>query len=146
MDEIEANWIGFLLRFDLAAQKELLKKFGMEETIFRALPFFLALALVLILAIIYFIEAQRRVSMSKEDRLFRDLLTALRRFKIERDLSDGPLRLMEKVRQKSSILEAAVEPILTKIVWVRYAGYGLSTPEADQLKKDIRRLKKLSIK
>jgi hypothetical protein len=53
---------------------------------------------------------------------------------------------MEKVRQKGSALEAAVEPILTKIVWIRYAGYGLSAPEVDQLKKDIRRLKKLSIK
>lgn len=146
MDEIEANWVGFLLRFDLAAQKELLKKFGMEETIFRALPVFLALAIVLILAVIYFIEAQTRVPVSKEDRLFRDLVSALKRFNIERQKSDGPLRLMEKVRGKGMPLEAAVEPILTKIVWARYANYGMSNPEADQLKKDIRGLKKLSIK
>lgn len=146
MDEIEANWIGFLLRFDLAAQKELLKKFGMEETIFHALPFFLALALVLILAIIYFIEARARVVMSEEDRLFRDLLTALRRFQVERDLNDGPLRLMERVRQKGRVLEAAVEPILSQIVVARYAGHALSAAEADQLKRDIRGLRKLSIK
>lgn len=146
MDEIEANWVGFLLRFDLAAQKDLLKKFGMEETIFRALPVFLVLAIVLILAVIYFIEAQTRVPMSKEDRLFRDLISALKRFRIEREKSEGPLKLMDKVRARGSVLEAAVEPILTKIVWARYAGYGMSNPEADRLKKEIRRLKKLSIK
>lgn len=146
MDEIEANWVGFLLRFDLAAQKELLKKFGMEETIFRALPVFLVLSIVLILAFIYFIEAQARVPMSKEDRLFRDLVTTLKKFKIEREKTDGPLKLMDKIRSRGPRLENAVEPILTKIVWARYAGYGMSNPEADQLKKDIRRLKKLSIK
>lgn len=145
VDEIEARWIGFLLRFDLAAQKELLAKFGMEETIFRALPVFLMLALVLVLAVLYFLEAQRREHLNPEERLYRDLLKALRRWKIEKQPHEGPLTLMDKVRARHPQLAERVAPLLETLILARFAGHVLSAPERERLHLQLRAIRKLSI-
>lgn len=146
VDEIEANWIGFLLRFDLARQKEFLARFGMEETLFRALPVFLLLALVLILSFLYFIEAHRKEKLSREERLYKDLIKALKRWKIERSPTDGPLNLMEKVRQRHPSLVSPVSAILEPLVLARFAGQSLSKEQEYSLARQLRRLRKLSIK
>lgn len=144
VDEFEASWIGFLVRFDLARQKEILAKFGMEETLFRALPVFLLLALVLILSVLYFIEAQRREKLSREERLYRELLQTLKKWKIERLPNDGPLTLMEKVRRERPRLAEPLAPVMEGLIAARFGPKPLSRTEFDALAKDVRKLRKLS--
>lgn len=145
VDEFEASWIGFLVRFDLARQKDLLAKFGMEETLFRALPVFLLLALVLILAILYFVEAQRREKLSREERLYRDLLDTFKKWKIERHPADGPLTLMGKVRTAQPQVVDRVVPVMECLIEARFAGRQLNSAEFDALDKSIRKLRKISV-
>ncbi len=145
IDEFEASWIGFLVRFDLARQKELLAKFGMEETLFRALPVFLLLALVLILAVLYFLEAQKREKLSPEDRLYRDLLSTLNKWKIERKPADGPLTLMDKVRAIQPKMAVHVEPILEGLIEARFSNRPLNRDQMDSLSLQVRNLRKLSV-
>lgn len=146
VDEVEASWIGFLLRFDLARQKELLAKFGMEETLYRALPVFLLLGLALVAALLYFFEAQRREPLPLEDRLYRDLTKALAKWNIDPTPADGPLNLMEKVRARHPQLTDKVAPPLERLVLARFGGRELTAQEARIVAQQVRRLKKLSIK
>jgi len=146
VDEVEASWIGFLLRFDLARQKELLAKFGMEETLFRALPVFLLLAVALILSVLYFLEAQRREVLTTEERLYRDVIASLKKFKIERTPADGPLTLMNKVRGTSPLLAEKVAPILETLILARFGGHKLTHEEGQNLARQVRQFRKLHSK
>ncbi len=143
VDEFEASWVGFLVRFDLARQKELLAKFGMEETLFRALPVFLLLALALILAVLYYLEAQAREKLSREDRLYRDFLTLLKKWKIERSIHDGPLTLMEKIRRAKPSFVDQVAPVMEGLIEARFAKQKMTRERFDALAKDVRKLRKL---
>src|SRR5690606_23084173 len=125
------RWVGFLLRFDLARQKELLARFGMEAAVFRALPVFLLLAIVLTLAVLYFIEAQRRESLKREDRLYRDFLKALEKINLRKEPHEGPLALMERIRTRRPDLADAAEPILEPLVRARFGGEELSRAAGD---------------
>lgn len=145
VDEFEASWIGFLLRFDLARQKELLAKFGMEETLFRALPVFLLLALVLILAVLYFLEAQKREKLTREERLYRDLLRTLAKWKVVRKSNEGPLTLMDNVRRIQPRAAVHVEPVLEGLIEARFSGRKMDPEQMDALSLQVRNLRKLSI-
>src|SRR5262249_44531037 len=111
MDEVEANWTGFLLRFDLARQKELLSKLGVEGVLFRALAVFLLLSLALILSVLYFLEAQRREPLSADEKIYRQLLEILKKWQIQKTPQEGPATLMSKVRSFHPALAVQVEPI-----------------------------------
>ncbi len=144
IDEVDAAWVGFLLRFDLARQKELLAKFGMEAAIFRALPVFLLLAIVLTLAILYFLEAQRRESLSREDRLYRDFLKSLEKTDFKKEPFEGPLDLMERIRARRPDLATAAEPILEPLVLARFGGQRLSRADVDDVARRLRRFRALA--
>ena len=146
VDEFEASWIGFLVRFDLARQKELLAKFGMEETLFRALPVFLLLALVLILAVLYFFEAQRREKLEQEERIYQEMLLTLKKWKIERLPSDGPLTLMDKVRARHPSIADQVEPVMEGLILARFGAAKLDREQMDSLSRAVRALRKLSVR
>lgn len=139
-DEIDANWTGFLLRFDLARQKELLAKFGMEGVLFRALPLFLVLAIVLMLAVLYYLEASRREVLSEDEALYRRLDRKLKRWKLERRPQEGPLLWLERVRATRPTLAAQVEPLLMAFTRVRYGGEPLDPAARKTLRAAIRRL------
>lgn len=147
VDEVEANWIGFLVRFDLNKQKELLAKFGMEETLFSALPVFLLLAIALTMAVLYFLEAQRREPLTIEERLYRDLLKVLRkRWKIDRRANEGPAALFARIRTQNPGLAGLVEPLMETLILARFAGRKLTPDKSHQAAKQLRGLRKLSIK
>jgi protein-glutamine gamma-glutamyltransferase len=120
IDEVEANWTGFLLHFDLARQKELLAKFGMEETLFRALAVFLILSAGLILAVLYFFEAQRREPLTEDEKIYRQLIAVLRKWKIEKLPQEGPLTLLTKVQMIRPDRAAEVESILQPLILSRF--------------------------
>lgn len=147
VDEVEANWVGFLVRFDLTKQKELLARFGMEETLFSALPVFLLLALALTMAVLYFLEAQRRESLTVEDRLYRDLLKTLRkRWKIERRPNEGPAALFNRIEAENPSLARAVEPLFQSLIMARFAGIKMTADMSHQAAAQLRQIRKLSIK
>jgi hypothetical protein len=141
VDQVDAMWVGFLLRFDLARQKELLAKFGMEAAAFQALPVFLLLAIILILAVLYFIEAQRRERLDPEDRLYRDLIKALKRLEITKEANEGPLSLMAKIRAGNPGFSERVAEVLEPLIWARYGDRALTRAEFQTLRRKIRSLK-----
>ncbi|MGZ3723144.1 MAG: transglutaminase family protein [Bdellovibrionales bacterium] len=145
MDEVEANWTGFLLRFDLARQKELLAKLGMEEVLFRALGVFLLLSVGLILAVLYFFEAQRKEPLSPDEKIYRQLLNVLKKWNIHKTPQEGPLTLMAKIRAMNASLAEQVEPILAPLVRVRYGQGILSHTNVNELRKRLRLLRKFKI-
>jgi hypothetical protein len=146
LDEIDARWIGFLIRFDLGRQKELLAKLGMEGVMYRALPVFLMLAIVLALAFLYFFEAQRREPVSDEEALYLQFLRSLKRLKIEKKAAEGPRELLERLGREHPEVAACVEPVLTELTVIRFGGKALERQNRDQLRQKMRSLKKLSIK
>lgn len=140
VDEVEAAWISALLRFDLSKQKELLAKLGMEAVLFRALPVFLILAIILMLAVMYFLEAQGREPLSVEEGLYRQLLRALKRFKVSKSPNEGPVALFHKIEQQSPELAEDVEPIMDALMQARFGGRKMTGKEARQVRKWIRAL------
>ena len=143
-DQVDASWTGFLLGFDLAWQRNLLARLGMDGVLFRALPVFLVLGLALILALLYFFEAQRRESVPAEEKLYRGLQQALRRRGIEREAFEGPLALMRKTEAHSAELAEAVDPILTPLVLARFGREPLTAASIRQIKRHIRELRRIS--
>lgn len=141
-DEFDARWTGFLVRFDLAKQQELLAHFGMEGVLFRALPVFLILAIVLVLAFLYFIEAQGRPPRSEADALYHHLVKRLRRLKIMKLPGEGPLRLLDRVARESPALVSVVEPLVSELNRVRYGRTQLTRARRRALRQQIRRLRR----
>lgn len=139
-DEVDANWTGFLLRFDLAKQKELLAKLGMEGVLFRALPVFLILAVVLILSILYYFEAQRREPLTPEESLYRLFLRALKRRKVERLPHEGPLQLMTRIESERPELSPKIRPVLAELVELRFGRQRLTPKLKSELRSQIRAL------
>lgn len=144
LDEVEASWIGLMLRFDLARQRQLLAKLGMEGVFFRALAVFLLLGLALVLSVIYFVEAWRREPMSVDENLYRTLLRHLERWKIVKRPNEGPTALMAKVEAYGPRLAAEVEPILTTLVRVRFGQSQLDQQAVAELRRRLKRLRQLS--
>ncbi len=136
-DEIEAAWISALLRFDLSRQRELLARLGMEEVLFRALPVFLILAIILVLAVLYFIEAQGREPLTREERLYRQFQRVLKRWKIAKNPQQGPLTLLQQIEKQDPQFAEQAAPILSALVKARYGRESLSPQEARQLRKRI---------
>jgi transglutaminase-like putative cysteine protease len=143
MDEVEANWIGFLIRFDLAKQKELLAKLGMEAVLFRALPVFLVLAIALVLAVLYFIEAQGREHLTTEELLYRKFIRALKPYKLDKLPNEGPLTLMARIENANAKLAERARPILAALIEARYGSTVLSRAQASEISGQIRSLTKL---
>jgi protein-glutamine gamma-glutamyltransferase len=142
IDEVDAAWVGFLLRFDLARQKELLSRFGMEAAVFRALPVFLLLAIVLTLAFLYFLEAQRREKLSREERLYRELLkTVQRETGFERRLSEGPVAWFERLQAEQPGIAPAVEPILEPLILARFGSGPIEKRAIDDVARQLKKLR-----
>ncbi|MGE0528327.1 MAG: DUF3488 and DUF4129 domain-containing transglutaminase family protein, partial [Bdellovibrionales bacterium] len=125
-DEIEASWIGFLVRFDLARQKEFLARLGMEGVLFRALPVFLLLSLALFLAVVYFLETRRQEPLSSEERIYRQLLDRLRRWRIEKSAAEGPLTLLLRIEREYPDLRTQIRPVFEALILARFGGQPLS--------------------
>lgn len=139
-DEVDASWTGFLLRFDLARQKEMLARLGMEGTLFRALPVFLVLAIILILAVLYYLEASRRTPLNETDKMYYKLMHRLRRAKLERRPNEGPREWLERLEQTRPETAVRLSPILTQFALLRYGGQPFAPETRDQLRAQIRRL------
>ncbi|MBX3021288.1 MAG: DUF3488 domain-containing transglutaminase family protein [Bdellovibrionales bacterium] len=140
-DEIDASWSGFLLRFDLAKQKELLEKLGMEGVLYRALPVFLILAIVLILAVLYYFEAQRREPVSPEESLYRLFLRRLKGWRLEKRANEGPMDLLKRIESANPEFGAEVRPILDELIQVRFAGRKLEARRHNALRSAIKKLR-----
>lgn len=139
-DEVEAAWIGFLIRFDLARQREILALLGMDEVLFRALPVFLLLSLALVLALLYFFEARRTESLPTEEILYRELVKLLERFEVEKMPFEGPLALMRRVESHSPELAEEVRPILEKLIELRFSKAQRSAQDYRELRRSLARL------
>jgi len=140
IDEVEANWVGFLLRFDLAKQKELLAKLGMEAVLFRALPVFLVLAVALVLAVLYFVEAQGREPLSTEELLYRKFLRVLKRRNFAKAANEGPLTLMGRIEKDDPDLALRCQPIVDELLVARFGSKNLSRRAAAEISRQIRAL------
>lgn len=145
VDEVEAAWTGFLLRFDSARQKELLTKLGMEEVMFRALAVFLLLSIGLILAVLYFLEAQRREPLSVDEQIYRRLLVMLKKWRIDKSPNEGPWTLMLKIRSLHPRLAQEVEPILGPLIHARFGRAQMSQQLAALLWQRLGKLRKFRI-
>lgn len=140
-DELDASWTGFLLRFDLARQKELLAKLGMEEVMIRALLVFLVLSAGLFLAVLYFFEAQKSESLSVEEKIYRQLLRKLKRkWNLQKAANEGPLTLMKRIESQSPELAPQVEPILGRLILARFGNTPLTAANAKSLRREIGKL------
>ena len=139
-DEIEAVWISLLLRFDLSKQRELLARLGMEEVAFRALPVFLLLSLVLVMAVIYFLDSRRREPLAIEERLYRQLCTTVkRRWALDKTPEEGPLTLLARV-QGLGPQGAAAEQALHSLIVARFGRNPLSAKQIRELRQQIQKL------
>jgi transglutaminase-like putative cysteine protease len=144
IDEVDAAWTVFLLRFDLARQKELLAKLGMEAVLFRALPVFLVLGMALILAVLYYFEAQRRETLSEDEALYRQLRRKLKRLgRLDKAPNEGPLHWLRRIEAARPDVAAAVAPILSELTVARFQSRPLSPERRRGLKRGIKRLTRL---
>lgn len=146
MDEMESAWVGFLIRFDLARQKELLASLGLETVPFQVLLVFLVLGLVLFGAILYFFEAQKREPMTFDEKIYRRLVRVLKRWGIEKESSDGPMTLYRKVEALDATAGEGVLQVLQPIIQARFGGQTLSREMQSSVRASLRNLRKLSIK
>lgn len=140
IDELDASWTVFLLRFDLARQKELLAKLGMEEVLFRALPVFLILGLILMMAIFYFLEAQRPEPLSVEEKLYREFLKRLKQRKLNKLQHEGALTFLKRIESESPDLAQKTTPILNNLIEARFGRLPKTAAELAELKSQIRHL------
>ncbi len=141
-DEAEAAWIGFLLRFDLARQKEILASLGMEVVLFRALPVFLMLSLALILSVLYYLESHRLEPLPEQERLYRSLLQVLKNFSFEKGHYEGPLAVMRRLEAHNSELAEEVRPLLEALVVARFAPGSNSSIDLRDVRLRLRRLRR----
>jgi len=145
IDQVDASWTGFLLGFDIAWQRSILARLGMDEVLFRALPVFLMLSLVLILALIYFIQAQRREPLSAQDQLYRKLLKILRQRGIEKAANEGPTQLLEKVAVARPDLLEPLIAALGPLNRLRYGGDVADLEKLNEIQQALRHLRKIAL-
>lgn len=144
-DEVEARWIGFLIRFDLAQQKEFLAKLGMEGVWMRALLVFLTLSLLLAFAVLYFVEAQRSEKLAESERLYLLFLRIMRRHGFKKAAHEGPMALMQRLENEDPDFAAQVRPVVESLVFVRFSRAKGSAEEWKELRKSIRGLRRLRL-
>ena len=106
------------------------------------LPVFLVLAVVLVLAVLYFIEAQGREQLSTEELLYRKFLRALKAFKLVKMHNEGPLALMSRIEDYNADLAARSHPILAALTEARFGSKNLSRTAAAEIARKIRSLTK----
>lgn len=112
----------------------------MEGVLFRALPVFLILSVALVLAVLYFLESQRREPLTLEERLYRSLLQRLKKFKIEKAANEGPSTLLNRIQKEHQGLAVRAEPIVAALIEARYGRASLTPAEARQIRKLINSL------
>ncbi len=122
VDEVDASWTSFLLGFDLGWQRSLLAKLGMDGAMFRALPVFLVLSLLLMLSILYFFQAQRREILRPEEKLYRKLVKILKGHGVVKFANEGPQTLRLKVAQQRPDLLESLDLALRPLTQLRYGG------------------------
>lgn len=137
IDEVDASWTGFLLRFDLAKQKELLARMGMEGVLFRALWVFLILALCLILALLYFVEARSREKLTREERLYRRFRKMLWSLRLIQGENEGLATIQTRVAQHDPQLFSELQPLFEIFVRTRYAGQIADKAEWNSISKRL---------
>ena len=141
-DEVDAAWTGFLLRFDLARQKELLAKVGMEGTLFRALPVFLILSIVLITAVLYFFESRRRPRLAPVDLLYYRLLKILgRRYGALKMPSETAAAYLGRLAALDPEGIAEARAVTNAVVELRYAPGPAPADALGRAAAAVRRLK-----
>jgi transglutaminase-like putative cysteine protease len=145
-DEMDASWISFLLHFDMAQQREWLKKLGMEEVMFRALPVFLILALTLTLALLYFFESHRPERLSAEERLYRQFLKQTKRWRFEKTASEGLATWLQRLERSHVKLALAARPAVERLIRLRFGSASVSGEDLKEIRSQLKDLKKLSIK
>lgn len=145
VDEVDSQWTGFLLRYDLSQQKEFLQRVGMESVPYHALVVFLILGLILLAAIIYFFEARKREPLPWDEKLYRQLLKQVKLWGIERNPSDGPLTVQLQVQALGPEVHQKFLDVLEPLIQARYAGQELSKDMQTTLRYRVKGLRKLSI-
>jgi hypothetical protein len=80
--------------------------------------------------------------LTADEKIYRQLLQALKKWRIEKSSQEGPLKLMEKIRAVDQRLAAHVEPVLTSLIHARYGRGALSPTAASSLRRRIRSLRK----
>ena len=71
-------------------------------------------------------------------------MRTLKKWDIERRPNEGPLTLMEKVRNTKPALAGPLAPVLEGLIEARFGPRQFSREEFDALAKDVRKLRKLS--
>lgn len=145
-DEMDASWIGFLLHFDMARQREWLQKLGMEEVMFRALPVFLILALTLMLALLYFFESHRPERLSAEERLYRQFLKQTKRWQFEKSAFEGLETWFARFEGHRPRVALAVRPVVERLIRMRFGADSSSEEDLKEIRSQLKDLRKLSIK
>lgn len=138
-DDVEATWMSFLMRFDLARQRQILQRLGMEEVIFRALPVFLVLVIALFAAILYFFEAQRRTPLNAEGRVYRDFVRMLRRRKIYRQPNEGLQSLLDRIERENAEIALQLRPIFASVIALRFSPVAKDKAFLSSIKRQIQK-------
>ena len=118
----------------------------MEGVLFRALPVFLVLGLILLLSILYFFEAQRREPMSEEQKLFVLLLQQGRRWRLSKRPNEGPTNWLARIEAEQPQLAPVLRPLFADLISIRYGHQPLTPQLKADLRLRLRRLRGLKIR
>ena len=132
-DAANAWWSDRVVKFDYAAQLELLTRFGIRSPDARYLGWAFMLALCAWLAIIAW-HVGRSSRPNRPDllaRAYQRLCRKLARIALTRTPHQGPLSFADTVSARRPDLELAVRPLLTRYAQLRYGPQAPDTRERD---------------
>jgi hypothetical protein len=131
-DQIEMEWLSFLVRYDLSAQRELLRDLGLGEWSWKGLLSWTAVLLLLLLALgAAWSSRSSRERVPLTERTWRELESWLALRGFQRQVDEGPVEF--GLRLQSSLPERwpEIEPVYVGLVRLRFGAISTDNTQAN---------------
>lgn len=141
MDQIDASWSNFLLKYDFEYQKKILRQMGLSTSARWLLGGLSALFLVLFLGLLLVIFSRQRSKGDRITEIYWRLLKKIHRAGVTKEPSEGPADFADRVLRAFPSSRQELQIVFLDILKYRYSGTPVTNEQLAGLKARVRRLK-----
>ncbi|NQZ00891.1 MAG: DUF3488 domain-containing transglutaminase family protein [Bdellovibrionales bacterium] len=142
IDQVDANWSMFLLKYDYSYQKEWLRKLGLKRVTRWMMLALSAVALSIFVLLIYLFLNRKRVPKDPLAKIYQRVNSQLGKLGVERRRGEGPLDFAKRVEAEGIEPREQVADFFASYIELKYGPQGESTQaQLKELSKSIEGLK-----
>jgi hypothetical protein len=142
IDQVDANWSMFLLKYDYSYQKELLRGLGLKRVTRWMMFGFSAVALSLFVLIIYLFLNRNRTPKDPLDKVYQKMEVKLGRLGLEKEPEEGPLDFAKRLQSLGVEPKEEVANFFASYIELKY-GRPVDQPDkiVSQLTDNVKKMK-----